>query len=139
MRKRWCSTNLLVWVKLGYPLNFNFLGIPLPGKSKCMEEKEKERIMPNLVATTSALAKSQFLITMYRYQVLGGEEVEGEFFMLESIILRIQPMIYSLVYILRILHNITSLRFINFLFIPPRIMDNSNFIFSGFYGIVIDF
>ena len=71
--------------------------------------------------------------------MLGGEEVEGEFFMLESIILRIKPMIYSLVYILRILHNITSLRFINFLFIPPRIMDNSNFIFSGFYGIVSDF
>ena len=36
------GTNLLVWVKLGYPLNFKFLGKPLLGE-KYVEGKKKER------------------------------------------------------------------------------------------------
>ena len=52
--------NLLVRVKLGYPPNFNFLGKPLLGEihveGRIKKKKKKERIMPSLVATTSALA-----------------------------------------------------------------------------------
>ena len=55
------GTNLLVRVNLGYPLNFNFLGKPLLGEKylegkKKEKERRKRRIMPSLVATTSALA-----------------------------------------------------------------------------------
>ena len=52
-------TNLLVRVNLGYPPNFNFLGKPLLVE-KYVEGKEKERIMPSLVATTSSLAFEVF-------------------------------------------------------------------------------
>ena len=61
-------TNLLVRVKLGYPPNFNFLGKPLlvekyvEGKRK---KEEEERIMPSLVATTSALARKLCVSTHY--------------------------------------------------------------------------
>ena len=50
--------NLLVWVKLGYPLNFNFLGKPLLGEKyvEGRKKKERRRIMPSLVATMSTLA-----------------------------------------------------------------------------------
>ena len=48
--------NLLVRVKLGHPPNFNFLGKPLLGEKYVQGGKKEERIMPSLVATTSALA-----------------------------------------------------------------------------------
>ena len=48
------GTNLLVRVKLGYPPNVNFLGKPLLGEK--FVEGKRRRIMPSLVATTSALA-----------------------------------------------------------------------------------
>ena len=52
--------NLLVRVKLGHPPNFNFLGKPLLGEKyvegKKKKKKKERRIMPSLVATTSALA-----------------------------------------------------------------------------------
>ena len=56
------ATNLLVRVKLGYPQNFNFLGKPLLGEKNVhgrrRKKKKEERIMPSLVATTSALART---------------------------------------------------------------------------------
>ena len=50
--------NLLVRVKLGYTPNSNFLGKPLLGEKyvEGKKMKEKERIMPSLVATMPALA-----------------------------------------------------------------------------------
>ena len=60
--------NLLVRVKLGYPPKFNFLGKPLlveeyvEGRKK---KKEEERIMPSLVATTSAPAWKPCVSTHY--------------------------------------------------------------------------
>ena len=38
-----CCTNLLVRVKLGYPLNFNFLGKPVLGEKYVEGKKKKER------------------------------------------------------------------------------------------------
>ena len=35
--------NLLCWVKLGYPPNFNFLGIPLLGEKYVEGRKKEER------------------------------------------------------------------------------------------------
>ena len=51
--------NLLVRVKLGHPPNFNFLGKPLLVEKYVEGKKKKEeRIMPSLVATTSASART---------------------------------------------------------------------------------
>ena len=64
-------TNLLVRVKIGNPPNFNFLGKPLlgekyvEGRRKKKKKKEEERIMPSLVATTSALAWKPCVSTHY--------------------------------------------------------------------------
>ena len=59
------GTNLLVKVKLGYPPNFNFLGKPLSGEKyvEAKKKKKQERIMPSLVATTSALARTMCVRT----------------------------------------------------------------------------
>ena len=59
--------NLLVRVKLGHPLNFNFLGKPLLGEKyvEGKRRKKERRIMPSLVATTSAPARKPFVRTHY--------------------------------------------------------------------------
>ena len=56
--------NLLVRVKLGHPLNFNFLGKPLLGENYVEGKRKKERrIMPILVATMSASTRTTFVRT----------------------------------------------------------------------------
>ena len=60
--------NLLVRVKLGYPPNFNFLGKPLLGEKYVEGRRKKERrIMPSLVATMSASARTMFVRTHFAW------------------------------------------------------------------------
>ena len=78
------SENLLVRVKLSHPPNFNFLGKPLlgekyvEGKKERKKKKKKERIMPSLVATTSALARKPCVSTHYvRTKIWEGQTATG--------------------------------------------------------------
>ena len=71
-------TNLLVRVKLGNPLNFNFLGKPLLREKYVEGRKKKERRrrrIPSLVATTSALASTTCACarTTFAPNVIGAE------------------------------------------------------------------
>ena len=70
--------------KLGYPPNFNFLGKPLLGEKyvegKKKEKERKRRIMPILVATTSAFARKRAcpLISFAPKFKIVGKPLEGE-------------------------------------------------------------
>ena len=73
--------NLLVRVKLGYPPNFNFLGKPLLGEKYAHgKKKEEETIMPSLVATLSAPARTTCVRKHFvrtKIQTPSGRKVHG--------------------------------------------------------------